>query len=206
MSHKNIWDFWSAYYDNLWVQRVSLAPTRAALLTRLAKLKPGRLLDMGCGTGQLLDDLKRTPGVNTWDYTGVDRSAAMINCARKKHPEAHLHCADIMTFEAPPGCYDTIICAHALPYMANQPAAFTLLAHWLKPGGTLLLAQAVRENAYDSLILAFVKLTVTAANYQSISELCARARPLLRDPCEMARINRSPIVPSLRLLVWNKPA
>jgi len=206
MSRKNIWDFWSAYYDNLWVQRVSLAPTRAALLARLARLKPGRLLDMGCGTGQLLDDLKRTPAANAWNYIGVDHSAAMINCARRKHPEANLCCADIMTFAAPPDCYDTVICAHAFPYLPDQPAALARLAHWLKPGGKLLLAQAVRESVYDSLILAFVKLTVSAANYQSISGLCAMAHPLLRDPCEIVRINRNPIVPSLRLLVWTKPA
>ena len=205
MPRPDIWDFWSAHYDRLWVQRLSLAPTRAALLARLARLPPGRLLDVGCGTGQLLDELARRPDGAAWDYTGVDASAAMIACARRKHPGARLRCADVLAYQAAPGRCDAVVCAHVFPYLPDAPAALARFADWLRPGGQLLLAQACAETAYDRLILAFVKRTTSAAVYRPVSELSALARPLFGEPGEIVRLNR-PGVPSLRLLVWTKPA
>ena len=51
---------------------------------------PGlRVLDLGCGTGDLLANLKPSKGV------GVDFSEHMINIARGKYPELDFSAGDI---------------------------------------------------------------------------------------------------------------
>lgn len=206
MNRRHIWDFWAPRYDRLWVQRVSLGPTRAALRAQLSALPPGRLLDMGCGTGQLLDEIQGLPGTTRWDYTGVDAAPAMVAEARRKHPDARFECADVMTCAAPPAAFDVVVCAHAFPYMPDKSAAFARLASWLRPGGRMLLAQACPEAFYDRVVMAFVKCTTSPARYLPVADLRALARPSLGEPTDVVRINRHVGVPSLRLLVWDKPA
>jgi len=205
LSREHIWDFWAAHYDRLWVQRVSLGPTRAVLRAQLSARPPGRLLDMGCGTAQLLNEWISLSGVADPDYTGVDASPAMVAEARRKHPAARLLCADVMNYDAGPACFDTVVCAHAFPYMTDPVAVMARLAGWVRPGGRLWLAQACEETLYDRLVLAIVKRTTSHARYRSVAVLCAIARPMLGDPDEVIRINRHFGVPSLRLIVWEKP-
>ncbi len=52
-----------------------------------------RLLDVGCGTGRLLDAIK-TSNRKDIDYRGVDLSPALLEAAKKKHPEVEFICGD----------------------------------------------------------------------------------------------------------------
>jgi SAM-dependent methyltransferase len=49
--------------------------------------KPVKLLDVGCATGVVLDEIKAS-GQTGISYRGVDLSPLMIKTAREKHPEA----------------------------------------------------------------------------------------------------------------------
>ncbi|MGI8957840.1 MAG: methyltransferase domain-containing protein [Chthoniobacterales bacterium] len=49
--------------------------------------KPIKLLDVGCATGVVLDEIKSL-GLEGISYRGVDLSSLMIEKARQKHPEA----------------------------------------------------------------------------------------------------------------------
>lgn len=64
-------------------------------VTRLGPPSKGKitLLDIGCGTGRLLDEIKAS-GRKDILYRGVDLSPALLETARKKHPEADLLCGD----------------------------------------------------------------------------------------------------------------
>lgn len=48
----------------------------------------GIFLDVGCGTGLLLDILKVSPD----EYWGIDPSSKMLDVFRKKHPEYNNLC------------------------------------------------------------------------------------------------------------------
>ena len=53
-------------------------------------ISPGlRILELGCGTGDLLSALKPSQGV------GIDFSPIMIKEATKKHPQIEFHCVDV---------------------------------------------------------------------------------------------------------------
>lgn len=55
-----------------------------------------RLVDLGCGTGELLRRA-RAVGLDDVDYTGVDRSRAAVDAASAKFPSAVFHCLDVGT-------------------------------------------------------------------------------------------------------------
>ncbi|NQZ99274.1 MAG: class I SAM-dependent methyltransferase [Myxococcales bacterium] len=67
---------------------------RFEVLAGVCPLEGRNVLEVGCGAGHLFDHLRaRHPGVA---YAGVDISAAMIEAARTRHPEATFHCADLL--------------------------------------------------------------------------------------------------------------
>jgi ubiquinone/menaquinone biosynthesis C-methylase UbiE len=65
------------------------------LLAALARLSPGKALDLGCGTGTNL----RTMAKAGWQVTGVDFSSQAIDRARRKlrsfGPQVHLIHGDV---------------------------------------------------------------------------------------------------------------
>ena len=79
------------------VQRVfDSAKLQEALVNEVAKVKPGeRVLDIGCGTGELLERIPS--GVH---YTGFDLSAGYVEYARQRYAgRGEFSCQDI--HEAP---------------------------------------------------------------------------------------------------------
>jgi SAM-dependent methyltransferase len=64
-------------------------------VTRFGAIREGKctLLDIGCGTGRLLDEIKKS-GRTEISYRGVDLSPSLLEAARKKHPQADFICGD----------------------------------------------------------------------------------------------------------------
>jgi SAM-dependent methyltransferase len=96
-----------------------------------------RVLDLGCGTGYLLD-LARPAS-----YTGVDASAAMLARLRAKHPGARLVKADIgadgWADELPTGAYDVITATWAAQYFGDLGALLWAARVLARPGATIAL-------------------------------------------------------------------
>ena len=67
------------------------------LLTLLPeKIDRMKLLDLGCGTGDLLFELKKAG--KACEYTGIDLSKSMLKVARINNPEYKFICADVTEF------------------------------------------------------------------------------------------------------------
>ncbi len=72
------WDEYAPFYD--WENAQTVRRRDVAFWTRLAQAQPGRVLELGCGTGRIaLPVVKR--GVR---LVGVDRSAPMLARARRR--------------------------------------------------------------------------------------------------------------------------
>lgn len=107
------------------------------LLAELGQL--GRVLDLGCGRGQLallLLELGHATGV-----VGLDSDAAKIQVARTAGPEADFQVADVAQAELPPA--DTILLIDVLHYLplAEQDALLVGARQALAPGGRLLVRE-----------------------------------------------------------------
>ena len=79
-----------------------------------------RIVDVGCGTGQLVNYLARN-GREVW---GVDFSSASLKKAelfQKKHliKSAHFVCQDIFSLHLPNACFNVVYCNGVLHHMED---------------------------------------------------------------------------------------
>lgn len=207
MSKYWIWDFWAARYETLWVQKYSLRPTRELVVKEIKTLIQDaagelNLLDVGCGTGQLAEDLAKSLPDREIRFTGLDFSPAMVEQAKGKEISKAVFCtgnAEALPFGN--GEFDLVTCSHSFPYYGNKLQALREFVRVLKPGGSILLVQASVNNPYDRLVMGFVKLTTGKAEYPSAGqteELLARAGAKL---LKQVKPDIRPFMPSIILSV-----
>ncbi len=108
------------------------AMERAILRAWLAGTSPGAVLDVGCGTGRLLD----------FAATGTDASAAMLQVAAAKYPDRRLLEARLPKLDFAAGAsYRAATCFHV--FMHFTPAlieqSLRELARVVAPGGKLVM-------------------------------------------------------------------
>lgn len=200
MPDTTIWDFWAERYERLWVQKYSLAPTRRAVLDELGGvLRQGqsyRILDIGCGTGQLLREIQAGFPDYGLELNGLDISHRMIEVARGKSSGIQYACGSVDEFAAEPGSFDIITCTHSFPYYPDKPGAIARFAALLKTDGRLYLAQASQNSFYDAFVMAFVKFTTSKAQYPSVKEMDTLLSERFSDVCSR-RIRERFYMPSI---------
>ena len=206
---KSIWDFWANYYNKLWVQKYSLKPSRDKVISIIKKtgIDRGSLLDMGCGTGQLLEQIHKEFG-NKFLLSGADYSVNMIKQARRnlkiKDIEAELFNTDISDIkENIAEDFDIITCTHSLPYYKNQEKALSDMADLLKEKGYIIVICASANNFYDRIACSLLKLTAGKAHYPCVKELKSFAKDKLRF-MGSCRIKKVFFMPNIVAVVYKR--
>jgi trans-aconitate methyltransferase len=163
-----IWNKLAEKYDHLWVQKYSLAPTRDHVMRRLEGMKPESLIDIGCGTGQLLHQISQLyPGI---ELTGIDKSQEMIRKCREKNITANFMCGDIGEMEADTDKFDLAICCHSFPYYKEKAKISNKVHEMLNENGMAVFVQASQNSLYDQIALWLVERTAEKAEYLSRDE------------------------------------
>lgn len=205
--NSSIWDFWADKYDRLWVQKYSLGPSRREIINALAPmLREGhkyKLLDMGCGTGQLLRELRRNFIDFDIEYTGVDISSKMIDKCREQDMETQYFVSNIDDFETGQEEFDFIICSHSFPYYQDKAKAVEKFHRLLKKGGTLFLVQASANSIYDNIAMFFVKFTTSKAQYLSIKNILSLVKSRFAH-IDTFKIKEKPYMPTICLFLLKK--
>ncbi len=101
----------------------------------------GDVLDLGCGTGAVLERLTAL-GIRFGTYTGVDASSAMLARARAKvgHlPGTNFKRLDLRTDALPEGPFDLIVSAWALEHLEDPAAVVASARARLRPEGRIVL-------------------------------------------------------------------
>jgi len=123
-------------YDEGWEGK--MAGKFYNLLLREIKVTPGMtILDVGCGTGALLNKI-----VNTCDITGcgIDIEEKMLAEARKKRPEMDFQIARCDNMPFKDNNFNIIISCLSYHHFDNRTGFITEAARIIKPEGVLYLA------------------------------------------------------------------
>ena len=123
-------------YDEKWSFYVE-ATTRETL-ARLSLRPADRLLDVGCGTGVLLDRLSRAHPATL--LSGVDPVPEMLAVARRRLPpeiELREGWAERLPFED--GRFDVLVSCNMFHYIRHPAAALREMGRVLSPGGWLVI-------------------------------------------------------------------
>jgi ubiquinone/menaquinone biosynthesis C-methylase UbiE/DNA-binding transcriptional ArsR family regulator len=117
------------------------ASVEAALVSAAARPSVGRLLDIGTGTGRILELLASAADT----ATGIDRSPEMLRMARGKlaaagNQQADLLQADMRALPFADASFDTVTLHHVLHFADDPQAVVAEAARVVAPGGKLILA------------------------------------------------------------------
>jgi ArsR family transcriptional regulator len=127
-------------WDALRSLHVAETEVEAAIGRALGESEVGRLVDIGTGTGRMIELF----GPSAAHATGIDRSPEMLRLARVKLAQAglttvELRQGDMYSLALPSGSADTVILHQVLHYAQNPAAAVAEAARLLTVGGRLLI-------------------------------------------------------------------
>lgn len=134
----SLFDRWSASYDRPAFQAATYRPIHDAMLRRIGGDSPSRVLDLGCGTGQLTRRL--TDEYPDADVIGLDYSSGMLANAHDRAPHAHLIHGDAGQLPLADSSIDVVCCSESFHWYPDQRRAAEDVARVLRPGGRFLLA------------------------------------------------------------------
>ncbi len=124
-------------------RRVMLRAKRA-MVCRLARRASGRLLDIGCGTGEFAGTMQAAG----WEVQGIEPHAAARESARSRFG---VPVADVAEQKAlPDQAYDVITLWHVLEHAHDVNRSFRELDRLLAPGGTVLIG-VPNYTSYDAV-------------------------------------------------------
>lgn len=162
MKNENEIANWNGPVGTRWVEFQEsmdrrLRPFGAAALAK-ASLAPGhRVLDVGCGCGDLCLDAAKAVGP-TGHVVGLDVSAPMLARAAERaagatNIELVEHDASTYAVRTP---FDAVVSRFGVMFFDDPVAAFTNLAAALRPGGTLSFAcwQPMEKNPWITVPLS----------------------------------------------------
>ena len=106
--------------------------------------KERKILDVGCGTGMMLQALKEYGEV--W---GLDKSVKAIEYSRTRAPGAHLMQGSFPE-QIPQGQFDIITFLDVLEHIENDKEALRKLVDILQPNGTLIITVPAYQFLWTS--------------------------------------------------------
>ncbi|MFC7880151.1 methyltransferase domain-containing protein [Isoptericola sp. NPDC057391] len=153
---------WSAVADawaELWGSLA--APVWPPLLAAAQVGTGSRVLDVGCGTGELLGHLLRAGA----SVAGVDPAPAMARRAAERHPGATVGDGDVEHLPFADGAFDAVLAVNALQFADDTADALAELVRVLVPGGRVGIA-CWAEGARNDLDV--VERAVSAAHEEEV--------------------------------------
>ena len=141
-----------ADWDEMRALDLPAAAVEAALLALVPEQDAGRLLDVGTGTGRILELL--APRIS--QGVGVDASKAMLALARSRLARPGLgHCsvrlADMYRLPLPEASFDLAVMQMVLHYAEDPSGVLAEVARVLRPGGRIIVIDLAQHDRNELL-------------------------------------------------------
>lgn len=144
-------------YDERWASYTEATVRRT--MTRLPLGSGGRLLDVACGTGALLEAVAAAD--SAMELSGVDLSPEMLAVASAKlGRRARLHAATAEALPFADGSFDIVVTCNAFHFFPDPEAGIAEMRRVLAPGGSLV----VTDWCDDYLVCKLCDLVLRAVS------------------------------------------
>jgi len=120
-----------------------------------------RLLDLGCGTGELASIFLRAG----YEYVGIDIEPERIAYARKTYPRGRFHVMDAAQLRYPDDYFDQILVTGVLHHLSDDEVRDIVreMRRVLRPGGRALVMEDIALRGSLNLLGALVHLADAGA-------------------------------------------
>ena len=122
---------------------------RELLFSAVAEVSPGRVLEVGCGEGELAERLMKDLGTGV---VALDQSPRMVELTRARGVDARV--GDVQELPFPDESFDAAVAAWMLYHVPALDLALDELARILKPGGRLVAVTNCADHLFEMLELA----------------------------------------------------
>lgn len=134
---KTFYDRYASNYDSTLV-RFYVKKLYVLVVNAMDMLEYESVLDVGCGTGNLLSEVLKRKKVAV---AGIDISEGMIEVARKRLGEsADLRVGDSERLPWENGSFDIVTCTESFHHYPNPKAVLLEMKRVLKPRGKIIIA------------------------------------------------------------------
>ncbi|MGI9140317.1 MAG: methyltransferase domain-containing protein [Gemmatimonadaceae bacterium] len=156
MRHRAQYDGLATTYDRRW--QLYVARTTAATLARLPPGTGGTVLDVGAGTGVLLDRLREQHPHSR--LIGADLSRGMLGVARERlRHGASLVAGDAVSLPFDAASFDVVISSSSLHCWDDPAAGLRELSRVLRPGGHLVVTDWCHDYLTCRLLDRVLRVT-----------------------------------------------
>lgn len=167
---------WAATYDRSLLHHFLFRPAYRMTMEAIADWhaehpNPFRVLDIGCGTGELALLLARSG----WpvEVIGLDYAPAMTQQAHTKAQQSGLEqkakflAGDSELLPFAESSFDFVACANSFHHYPNQARVVSLVHTLLRPGGRFLLIDGFRDNPMGFVVFDLIIPAVEGKVYHA---------------------------------------
>lgn len=171
------YDKMASIYDRIY--HIYLKGTMAVALNLLRPNGRERILDVGCGTGELERHVMAVHPAQA--IVGVDLTEAMLVRARQKlaaYPHVVFHQGSGAQLPFGPGTFDCVITCSAFHYMRDPEQVLAECMRVLVPGGRFILIDWTRDHWHGRVYDWYRRLTYPAHykvySSQQLRDMCGK--------------------------------
>lgn len=166
---------WSRLYESADGRTYHFHVRRNRVLELLPE-RLGRVLDVGCGPGVMVEVVLERGGI----FDGLDISPEMVREATEKFgdlPDVRFGVGNIESIDAAENSYDQLICMAVIEYLNTPDQALAEMHRVLKPGGIAIITMPKRWHVSRVTVAAMAPVRLLA---KSLGAATADHLPRLR--------------------------
>lgn len=134
-----------------------VAPMYADIINRIMSTKPKTVLDLGCGTGNILMKLSTNEELKLF---GLDISDNMIEVAKRNlGTKAELKIEDAENIPWEDQLFDVVVCNASFHHYPNPQKVLSEIKRVLKSNGTLIIGDPTAPIIFRQVLNLFCKMS-----------------------------------------------
>ncbi len=182
----DIWDHHASWWRETFAEGADLEYAQEVMPLIAASLTGAqRILDVGCGEGQVARLLHRSP--HHPQVTGIDPSGNQLENARRNSPaEINFVQGAGEHLPFPDGAFDAVVCCLAIEHCADVDAVLAEVARVLDVGGRFLLL--INHPLYQGAGSGFIDDQILGEHYW-------RVGPYLRETVSFEEVDQGVSLP-----------